>query len=181
MDDTGTQPQDSPLNGQTSEAGNQETSPKTYTEAELKKSLSDALAKQGREHKKQLEMIANERDSLKTQIQAKEYDIDDVASEREELRKQIDELSKDDPDKFSLVKRDRDLKERERKYKADLRALELEKSSYNTILASDAHNLQHRPPVLSEGLHHAARLIGDSNAEALVRQNPWTIAQGHFA
>jgi len=50
-----------------------------------------------------------------------------------------------------------------------------------TILASDAHNLQHRPPMLSEGLRHAARLIGDSNAEALVRQNPWTIAQGHFA
>lgn len=49
-----------------------------------------------------------------------------------------------------------------------------------TILASDAHNLDYRPPILSEGLEHAAELIGESQAELLVRQRPWQIAQGHF-
>ncbi|AOE83151.1 tyrosine-protein phosphatase [Pseudomonas sp. TCU-HL1] len=50
-----------------------------------------------------------------------------------------------------------------------------------TILASDAHNLQHRPPLLSEGMQHAARLVGEAKAEALVKQTPWEIAQSHFA
>lgn len=49
-----------------------------------------------------------------------------------------------------------------------------------TILATDAHNQQYRPPLLSEGMQHAARLIGEAKAEALVRHNPWQIAQHHF-
>ncbi len=49
-----------------------------------------------------------------------------------------------------------------------------------TILASDAHNLEYRPPILSEGLEHAAELIGESQAELLVRHRPWQIAQSHF-
>lgn len=49
-----------------------------------------------------------------------------------------------------------------------------------TILASDAHNLEHRPPILSEGLESAAQLVGASQAEQLVRHNPWQIAQSHF-
>lgn len=49
-----------------------------------------------------------------------------------------------------------------------------------TILASDAHNLEHRPPLLSEGLQHAARLVGERRADALVRHNPWEIARQHF-
>lgn len=49
-----------------------------------------------------------------------------------------------------------------------------------TILASDAHNPQHRPPVLSEGMQHAARIVGDVRAEALVKHTPWQIAQIHF-
>lgn len=50
-----------------------------------------------------------------------------------------------------------------------------------TILASDAHNLQHRPPRLAEGMEHAARLVGDTQAERLVKDTPWQIAQAHFA
>lgn len=49
-----------------------------------------------------------------------------------------------------------------------------------TILASDAHNLQHRPPCMSEGLQAAAALIGQERAYALVMDRPWQIAQGHF-
>lgn len=50
-----------------------------------------------------------------------------------------------------------------------------------TILASDAHNLQHRPPLLAEGMEHAARIVGDRQAERLVKDTPWQIAQHHFA
>lgn len=50
-----------------------------------------------------------------------------------------------------------------------------------TILASDAHNLQHRPPRLSEGMEHVARIVGDSQAERLFKDTPWQIAQHHFA
>ena len=54
------------------------------------------------------------------------------------------------------------------------------KHGHVTLLASDAHNREHRPPVLSEGLASAAALIGDQAAEKLVKDNPWQIAQGHF-
>ena len=49
-----------------------------------------------------------------------------------------------------------------------------------TILASDAHNAQHRPPRLTEGMEHAARIVGDTQAERLVKDTPWQIAQSHF-
>lgn len=49
-----------------------------------------------------------------------------------------------------------------------------------TILASDAHNLEHRPPKITEGMQHAARIVGDAQAEALVKHTPWEIAQRHF-
>ncbi|HEY6609825.1 MAG TPA: CpsB/CapC family capsule biosynthesis tyrosine phosphatase [Pseudomonas sp.] len=49
-----------------------------------------------------------------------------------------------------------------------------------TILASDAHNAQHRPPLLTEGMEHAARIVGDTQAERLVKDIPWLIAHSHF-
>ncbi|MDM1717145.1 tyrosine-protein phosphatase [Thiopseudomonas alkaliphila] len=50
-----------------------------------------------------------------------------------------------------------------------------------TILASDAHNLEHRPPVLSEGLAAASVLLGEAEAYKLVQDNPWQLAQSKFA
>ena len=49
-----------------------------------------------------------------------------------------------------------------------------------TLMASDAHNVKYRPPVLTEGLEAAAKLIGDKEAYKLVHDNPWQIAKGHF-
>lgn len=43
------------------------------------------------------------------------------------------------------------------------------------ILASDAHNTRHRPPVLSEGRDAAARWVGTEEAERLVLQRPQAI------
>ena len=50
-----------------------------------------------------------------------------------------------------------------------------------TILASDAHNLENRPPVLSEGLAAASALLGEAEAYKLVQDNPWQLAQSKFA
>lgn len=50
-----------------------------------------------------------------------------------------------------------------------------------TVIASDAHNLQHRPPLLAEGRERAAALIGDAAAEALVLTRPATITAHRFA
>lgn len=49
-----------------------------------------------------------------------------------------------------------------------------------TILASDAHNTRHRPPLLSEGFDAAARIVGEAAAMELVLHRPWAIAAHHF-
>jgi protein-tyrosine phosphatase len=63
---------------------------------------------------------------------------------------------------------------------AEAIACDLLQQGLVTILASDAHNLEYRPPLLSEGLQRAASLIGEARAEALVVHTPWQIARGHF-
>lgn len=50
-----------------------------------------------------------------------------------------------------------------------------------TVIASDAHNLQHRPPLLAEGRERAAALVGEAAAEALLLTRPAAIAAPHFA
>jgi len=49
-----------------------------------------------------------------------------------------------------------------------------------TILGSDAHNVEHRPPVVSEGMDAAAKLVGEQAARSLLIDRPWEIARGHF-
>lgn len=48
------------------------------------------------------------------------------------------------------------------------------------ILASDAHNLQHRPPDLSEAYQRASELIGQDQAIKLVVDNPRAIVASQF-
>lgn len=60
-------------------------------------------------------------------------------------------------------------------------AEELLRDDEVAVLASDAHNLEHRPPLLGEGFDQAVRLVGEVRAEALVLHNPWKIAMQHFA
>lgn len=49
------------------------------------------------------------------------------------------------------------------------------------VIASDAHNLAHRPPQLTSGLAEAARILGQRDAERLVIDTPWQIVHRHFA
>ena len=48
------------------------------------------------------------------------------------------------------------------------------------LLASDAHNLQYRPPQLSDGRREAAAIIGEDRAHELVFETPWKLVGGMF-
>lgn len=50
-----------------------------------------------------------------------------------------------------------------------------------TVIASDAHNEAYRPPALAAGAAAAEEVVGEQLAQALVRDNPWQLVQGHFA
>src|SRR5690606_25267719 len=49
-----------------------------------------------------------------------------------------------------------------------------------SILATDAHHPEHRPPALTEALRVASDLIGEARAQALVKDNPQTMCGLHF-
>lgn len=60
------------------------------------------------------------------------------------------------------------------------RAVELLERGWVTILASDAHNLEHRPPRLAAGRAAAAEIVGDAEAGLLVNERPARIAAALF-
>lgn len=49
-----------------------------------------------------------------------------------------------------------------------------------SMIATDAHNMQHRPPDMRQGLIAAAKIIGEREAKHLVIDTPWRISQGEF-
>ncbi|MGB0664071.1 MAG: tyrosine-protein phosphatase [Pontibacterium sp.] len=55
---------------------------------------------------------------------------------------------------------------------AEVRARELLQRGWVTVLATDAHNMDNRPPILSEGRAAAENLVGKAAADALVFDNP---------
>ena len=59
-------------------------------------------------------------------------------------------------------------------------AIELLEKNWVTILASDAHNVEHRPPILTAGLAVTTEVLGADAAQRLVKDNPWQLAQHHF-
>ena len=62
-----------------------------------------------------------------------------------------------------------------------LTAEQLLKDNFVTILASDAHNLKHRPPELEPGRRAAESIVGESASWDLVKTNPEEIAAIHFS
>jgi protein-tyrosine phosphatase len=46
------------------------------------------------------------------------------------------------------------------------------------VLSSDAHDVRHRPPSLSEAVRAAGRLVGSETARRLVEDNPRAILEG---
>ncbi len=48
------------------------------------------------------------------------------------------------------------------------------------VVASDAHNIKHRPPLLSEAKENIAKLYGEQRAQLLFWQNPYDITETLF-
>lgn len=63
---------------------------------------------------------------------------------------------------------------------AQQRAHELLEMGCVHILATDAHNINWRPPNLAEGREAAAMIVGEEESWAMVRDRPWQLARGHF-
>lgn len=57
-------------------------------------------------------------------------------------------------------------------------ALTLLQEGWVRILASDAHNLEHRPPEMERGREAAAVIVGEEESWRLVRDNPERIVSG---
>ena len=55
------------------------------------------------------------------------------------------------------------------------RAMDLLARGWVSVLASDAHNLEHRPPELEPGRKAAAQIVGEEQSWKLVRETPLSI------
>ena len=91
-----------------------------YTQKQADALIHAARSEWGRQAKP----IEEERDKLKSQIKTKETELEDIQAERETLNKQIEDLASDDPKKFDYIKRDRELRERERNTKNKISTLD---------------------------------------------------------
>lgn len=61
------------------------------------------------------------------------------------------------------------------------RARQMLERNWVTILATDAHHEERRPPVLEAGRRAAAEIVGEEKSWQLVQHNPAHIAASHFA
>ncbi|KKN50271.1 hypothetical protein LCGC14_0634230 [marine sediment metagenome] len=114
--------------GLTSGDGNGSTSPPTsYTPEQANKLVSDALAKQGREHKAVLLPITSERDTLKVSLTSKDGELADITADRDAHRTTAEDLASEDTTRFNMVKREGTLRTGEATLKTGLRQLEADK------------------------------------------------------
>ncbi len=84
-----------------------------YTQGQADALVHAAKSEAGRKVKE----IEAERDTLKSQMSSNETKVADIQAERDSLQEQIEELSSTDPKKFDLIKRDKTLRDQQRKFK----------------------------------------------------------------
>lgn len=63
---------------------------------------------------------------------------------------------------------------------AQLLAEQLAREEQITVIASDAHNTETRPPLFSSAIEHISQFAGEAAAEQWMMLNPWTIAESLF-
>jgi len=129
--DTTQTPKDETLMGKETTPAGKEPSPgkpaQTYTKEQVDRAIQLDRMERGRDWK----VLETERDSLKSQLRTKENELSNIGEEREELQKQIDDLSSKDPEVFNLMKKDKELRDKERKLKTDAQTLDVEKQTYS--------------------------------------------------
>ena len=112
-----------------SEANSESTSetpePKTYTDEELKKMVSDRLAEQGRKHKEELESLKKERDEAlkaKKEIESKSQEIQSEIETREKKISDLEadlETALDEDDRDAVKKLKKRITDQEEQLKKD--------------------------------------------------------------
>lgn len=93
--------------------------PRTYTKQEYDNGIRkrhSALDNEIATLKKQLE---EKETTLQAQLQDKDNQLADIAAERELLKADIDALASDDPNKFNLIKKEREVRAEETRLKAE--------------------------------------------------------------
>ena len=148
-DEIKTTEQDALHNEQPSDS-EKETTPKTYTEAEVKKFKSDALAEAGRKHKEELSSIAKERDEYKSKLSELQSNVEETKADYEKTVKRVKELEDDletaigdnsDLKEIQSIKRklreaetqlESDYKEKAKAVKEEKEALSKEKEQWET-------------------------------------------------
>ncbi len=85
----------------------------TVTQTQLQEFIHVAKSESGRLQKE----AEGERDGFKTKAEKAEALVEDIKTERDQLQTDIEGLTNDDPKKFDLVKRDKELREQQRTLK----------------------------------------------------------------
>ena len=110
------------------------TEPETLTKEEHKRLTDLALMKQGREHKKALDVVIRDKETATKLADKNARELEAIQVERDELNARIDEMSDGDPLSPANVKLLRDLKAREQVLKDKESAHEEEWASKQEVL-----------------------------------------------
>lgn len=65
--------------------------------------------------------------------------------------------------------------------RAEELALDILAADAATVIATDAHHIKRRPPLLREAFERVSKLHDENTARRLMHDNPWTITAEHFA
>lgn len=103
QDQAGRNPQPNSVQASGDKGGS--TSPRTYSEEEYTKGISDAVTKVGREHKVELRALTTERDTFKGQADQFSKQRQSLTVQINELTQQMVELTKDHPEGINWVKK----------------------------------------------------------------------------
>ena len=101
--------------------------PKLYTQKQHEELVHAIMSEQGRKVKE----VEVERDSLKAQIQTKETELQDNTEDIKRLEEKLDDLTKDDPDRFNVIKELKAARDERRQLKTRLSTLDDRETKLN--------------------------------------------------
>jgi len=91
----------------------------TITKEQVEKLIAERDATRHSTLDKEISSQRKQLKELTLTVEAKESELASLTEERKSLEKQIEDLTSDDPAKFNLVTKDKELRERERQLKAE--------------------------------------------------------------
>ncbi|KKN45282.1 hypothetical protein LCGC14_0684680 [marine sediment metagenome] len=108
----------------------------------ITKTQNEALVHMATSEAGRLQKVAEtERDGFKTKAEKAEALVEDIQAERDKLQTGIEELTNDDPKKFDLVKRDKELRDAQRTLKTATDELATQQKDNETIVTTAKETL----------------------------------------